>query len=291
MNEKEPKYLQHGTYNCYMGKLKCRCDKCKVAHSRHCQEKSGLVFWQASEKSCASCGLLFLPKSRNNVRCKRPECVRQYGADKSRQQYEVKKLANWSPRKCQECGQIFSPGQPRQARIPKRCKACRLNNPAGKKVQEVERRCFTCTRTFMAKGTAVYCQDICNLVGKKIRQRIREQQRRQQGKCGRHGVEGFCDTCHKKNFRKVQVRKRAYAGKTPSALELARAQRWKCVLCGGKLSTQHVHPHALSLSIDHTIPRSLGGTDDPANLTAAHLICNVKKNNGVLVPEQLRLVG
>lgn len=43
-------------------------------------------------------------------------------------------------------------------------------------------------------------------------------------------------------------------------------------------------------SIDHVIPWSMGGSDDPANLRLAHLTCNVRRGNRG-GGEQLMLVG
>jgi 5-methylcytosine-specific restriction endonuclease McrA len=49
--------------------------------------------------------------------------------------------------------------------------------------------------------------------------------------------------------------------------------------------------HNMAISIDHVIPVSMGGTHDLANLAAAHRICNTKKSNRSLGPEQLRMIG
>jgi len=238
---------------------------------------------------CLCCGLPFVPKSARNVRCKRTDCVRKYWKEKSRTKYEAKKVANWAPRKCESCGDVFSPGQPRQAKIPKKCQICRQNGNRG--VPPTERTCRTCGANFKAVGHLAYCQDICTLVGKKIAERIRKQRRREQGKCATHGVEGFCQKCHLREFNKVATRRRAYRGEPIDVVSIAEAQKWKCSLCDGALSLKYQAGHHLSLTVDHTIPRSHGGTDDPANLTAAHLICNVRKGNRTLGPEQLRLVG
>ncbi|WP_425564992.1 HNH endonuclease [Pseudolysinimonas kribbensis] len=33
-------------------------------------------------------------------------------------------------------------------------------------------------------------------------------------------------------------------------------------------------PNKLAATVDHLLPRSMGGTDDPSNLATAHLSCN-----------------
>ena len=47
----------------------------------------------------------------------------------------------------------------------------------------------------------------------------------------------------------------------------------------------------MAISIDHVNPVSKGGTHDLANLAVAHRICNIKKGNKSLGPEQLRMIG
>ena len=50
-------------------------------------------------------------------------------------------------------------------------------------------------------------------------------------------------------------------------------------------------PHPMSLSIDHIIPLSLGGTHEPKNVQVVHLICNSTKSNNIVAGgEQLRLL-
>lgn len=239
-------------------------------------------------KTCDTCGNYFNPTTSNQIRCSDPGCRRKYWRDKFNRQYRVKHAPNWEPKPCAACGIEFDPGPMRQAKIPTKCDTCKLQP---KRREPVRRSCDTCGASFLATPNHHYCQDICKLVGKKIKERIRHQQRRQQGKCARHGTTGFCEKCHSLEYTKTARRKRAYVGGKVSAIELAEQQRWKCSLCDGKLESKHPPKHHLSITIDHTIPRSLGGTDDATNLTAAHLICNIRKGNRSLGPEQLRLVS
>lgn len=238
-------------------------------------------------RPCQNCGKPFLPKSKYNIRCKDPDCVRKYEADKSRKQYRRKHIDNWKPKSCKTCGVTFDPGPMRQAKIPNECLTCRGKN----RRPLIEMTCYTCGAGFVGTRNHHYCQPICKLVGQKIRERIRKQQRRQNGLCPTHGTPGFCERCHTKDFYKNAKRKRGFVGSTVTALELAAAQKWVCSLCGGKLETRWAQGSHLSISIDHTVPRSQGGTDDPSNLTAAHLICNIRKSDKTLGPEQLRLVS
>lgn len=47
-----------------------------------------------------------------------------------------------------------------------------------------------------------------------------------------------------------------------------------CHLCAQPIDLSLAFPDGASLSIDHIVPRSRGGSDDIANLRPAHLSCN-----------------
>lgn len=47
-----------------------------------------------------------------------------------------------------------------------------------------------------------------------------------------------------------------------------------CGICGVSVDMSLRCPHPGSPSVDHVIPRALGGSDDPSNLQLAHLSCN-----------------
>lgn len=64
---------------------------------------------------------------------------------------------------------------------------------------------------------------------------------------------------------------------------------WVCGICGRKINKRLKYPNPLSASIDHIIPLSKGGNDNPVNVQASHLRCNVGKN--AINKSQLRLFG
>lgn len=67
---------------------------------------------------------------------------------------------------------------------------------------------------------------------------------------------------------------------------------WECQIAGcglGPLRRDLLWPDALSPSIDHLVPLSLGGTDIASNKRAAHLYCNVARHNR-MSPEEKKLV-
>jgi 5-methylcytosine-specific restriction endonuclease McrA len=52
-----------------------------------------------------------------------------------------------------------------------------------------------------------------------------------------------------------------------------------CGICGGEIDKKLKAPHPGSWSLDHKLPKSLGGSDHVSNLQAAHLGCNRTKGN------------
>lgn len=50
-----------------------------------------------------------------------------------------------------------------------------------------------------------------------------------------------------------------------------------CYVCGGPIDMGRAYPDPLSPSVEHVIPRSLGGGDDLAGLRLSHLHCNTSR--------------
>lgn len=102
------------------------------------------------------------------------------------------------------------------------------------------------------------------------------------------------------NFRKHQNINRPGPGKLPPpnltnrdvAHMYGRRDNWTCHLCSLRILQQTWVPadtyspgpagidtRPASLSLDHVVPQSLGGSDYPSNIAAAHLSCNKKRCN------------
>lgn len=54
----------------------------------------------------------------------------------------------------------------------------------------------------------------------------------------------------------------------------------KCGICGEPIDTSLRYPDPMSLSLDHVVPRSKGGSHSAHNLQASHLSCNIRKGDG-----------
>lgn len=57
---------------------------------------------------------------------------------------------------------------------------------------------------------------------------------------------------------------------------------WRCGICATAIDPEVHYPDPQSVSVDHIVPRSRGGSDDQDNLQAAHLICNLRKRARIL---------
>lgn len=56
-----------------------------------------------------------------------------------------------------------------------------------------------------------------------------------------------------------------------------------CGICGDHVDLALAYPHPLSPSVDHAMPRSLGGADSIENFRLSHISCNVLRQNRVEV--------
>ena len=87
----------------------------------------------------------------------------------------------------------------------------------------------------------------------------------------RKTVTKFCRPC-KQDYNKYKM----------SARELAARDGTDCGICGQPVDITLSRADGLQCpSVDHVLPRSRGGTHDPANLQLAHLRCNMAKSDRV----------
>jgi len=61
--------------------------------------------------------------------------------------------------------------------------------------------------------------------------------------------------------------------------EVVAAYGFTCWLCHTDASLDVHYMHPARLTVDHVLPRSLGGSDDLANLRPAHRRCNLSRGN------------
>lgn len=97
----------------------------------------------------------------------------------------------------------------------------------------------------------------------------------------------YCDDCRLKyqraRYRMKTVRRQSLTVK-PSRLscdEVAARDNYVCHICDGWVDMSLPRTSGLGATVDHVIPLSKGGSDEPENLRLAHWACNVRKGSKV----------
>ena len=72
-------------------------------------------------------------------------------------------------------------------------------------------------------------------------------------------------------------------------LEIFERDKWRCHLCGKRISKSADRKAPDGATIDHLLPIALGGRDEPANVAAAHNKCNREKRTRAM-NEQLAII-
>ena len=115
-----------------------------------------------------------------------------------------------------------------------------------------------------------------------------------------HGYRGYkrgcrCATCRAGVSERETERRRGGAAPTPGSrngrgtwIDPVKRHRiyerdgWSCGLCGLGTLKRYVAGDPLSPSLDHVVPRSLGGGNEDENLRTAHIKCNAIRGDGHL---------
>ena len=95
---------------------------------------------------------------------------------------------------------------------------------------------------------------------------------------------------NQRNCSLRRARKRDVAAERVEPLEIFERDRWRCHMCGCRVSRDYPYPHPQYATLDHLIPLSLDGPHTRANVATACWACNTKKGTRA-VGEQLALVG
>lgn len=99
--------------------------------------------------------------------------------------------------------------------------------------------------------------------------------------CSRpYQAKGLCATHYRRASRGAD-QKRWLPRKVRAAV--LKRDGWVCQLCSKPITEDGRIRGPGSPSIDHILPRALGGSDDVENLQAAHLGCNARKHTRVEV--------
>lgn len=218
----------------------------------------------ARATACAECGALVVQAEKGRPRrfCS-DECKARVGnRAQNRRRLPV---AQDAVRACVHCGKPFTPGRRDQvycsnANTPPYCavNAHKARKAAGEPPRQVEqiKTCVECGGQFTAfKSNAKWCSAAC-----RIRTTGRDAARRR---------------------GPVQPDWKPYTDR-----EIFLRDNWTCYLCGEAIDPGISRTDAEGATIDHRIPLSIGGTDAPDNVAAAHWRCNRAKGDRVR-PEDL----
>ena len=198
-----------------------------------------------------------------------------------------------SPRRgtCSACGCGFSPGE--RGPIPKLCAACSAT-------PVITSTCVVCGQVSEGVRAKRFCSPRCAgrfralstpRVSERRKAAARKLARAERGKSGRWTYKsGRCAGCG--NWFTTTRSWQAFCSAAcrgerehiPSAVRIAVYLRdeWRCQLCGSTVKRKASAPDPEAPTLDHIVPVSRGGTDDPGNLQLAHFLCNVKRGNKML---------
>lgn len=240
---------------------------------------------------CTKCGDSFNGPKAGPMIHQCPACRREIRlADGRRRQIEsYVRVVNM--RTCRDCGVIYeAPGRDTNSI---RCSTCRreaknalrrkqrviAGAPAATPSQVL--KCLTCGNTDKATwrgGRRSFCSDTCRVTWRKYKGDVPKS-----FDCAACGIEvQYFDPKTRRRIRSDAaycshcVREaRTYT----SAVEIAAEDGTDCKLCGLPVDMEKVGPVRGHPSVDHIVPRALGGDDSRENLTLAHRGCNSAKRH------------
>lgn len=249
--------------------------------------------------ACLTCGASFLPRAsggKPQVRCS-AKCRR-----KTANANYIQRNAPTLPVSCADCGgSVVQSGRGRPRRYcsdvcKRRVTSRKMNRRRLPVAQPKERACAYCGRLFVPKRDARYCYyNWC--VQRAYTERkgsgraLRMIPHRVVCKeCGDefvaiHPEARWCGrSCQIRHRSRVASRRRGPSGVSTAYIdrEIFDRDRWCCHICGEVVRQDVPRTHKDGATIDHVVPLSLGGADEPANVATAHGRCNRAKSAKVL---------
>lgn len=252
---------------------------------------------------CLNCG-----KDYQSVQSKSKYCSRKCQCQHRKKTYKISETCI-----CKYCGNEFNPkGYDRTTYCSRECAYTdRKAKPKEKEIKPLI-KCIICGNEF--EGAGKYCSDECRKEKAKQNYRINKKEKyipkpkttkicdhcKTQYKTNRQASKYCSDKCSKSAWYVSETKKeerRRYRARKANAyvapvntIEIYKRDKGICQICNKKVNSKLVYPHPLSISLDHIIPLSQGGTHEPRNVQLAHFKCNSVKSDGVIcVGEQLRL--
>lgn len=83
----------------------------------------------------------------------------------------------------------------------------------------------------------------------------------------------------KKSSQKRRARKKGSITKDFSNKDIFERDNYVCSICALPIDKSLTHPNPNSITLEHILPLSKGGSHSPENVTCAHWICNIRRGN------------
>lgn len=191
-------------------------------------------------------------------------CSVQCRNKKSTLLQKAKRDAERRPVQCTECGTEFLSRTLKLYTCSKTCSVARGSRLSGESWQKSKQsrphfkeiECSYCSRPVTVPSSftqKIVSHPECKAERKKARNRIKQTRRR-----------GYRATLRNLSVEKMGDR-----------------DNWTCHICREPVNPLLPSNHREGASVDHVIPLSRGGSDEPENLKLSHWICNVRKSNKV----------
>lgn len=254
--------------------------------------------------TCTFCGIESTARSKRQIVCSSPECIRQHARARQRRREPCDEEGCNEPRlargmcpnhysswhraqkkyaiECAECGKPASVGRKTMKYCSKLC-ANRSNARAWQQTL-AERRCRAVvlyvrprrpepqpvhhvSNRVMVSGRCLVCQSW-----------FVSTNRRDQTCSAECRETRALDSKRRGKQRRRAIQRSAYVADVYRRQVYDR-DGWRCHLCGKPVNRKAKAPHPRSATIDHLIPLAAGGTHEPTNCRTAHFLCNARKGD------------
>lgn len=197
---------------------------------------------------------------------------------------------------CSVCGASFTSYHKKQRLCSVKCRGL-----SSRIFKGTTRECVVCGNVFELRSRdAKCCSSDCQIIltNRKLKENGTRTERTLKKECvicgtvyyvsPFHGYSTYCSKAcadrawnYKKRAAKALVESEYY-----SVQEIYERDKWRCQICGKKVSPKLKWPHTKSASIDHITPLSKGGINTKDNVQLAHLGCNSAKRNRNIMPNE-----
>jgi len=228
---------------------------------------------------CKNCGMVYLPKETGRDQFCGNKCKWVFNGAQRRKQTI-----------CKKCGAEFNWWETEKRSKEFCSELCEKTWP--------EKICVGCGKKFVGHQNTKWCSEKCFYELKKDRylENQRDKYRQSRGleikekiceECGQlftpenlYQIRFCSNKCGEKNAKQNRnqlIRYRSYGRVYPDKIWLR--DGGICQICKTKVDRTKKAPHPKSVSLDHIVPISKGGTHEMSNLRLAHFLCNSKRGN------------